>query len=414
MRKIKFAGETFIEKLKEALTGFPKLSDIHPFFADWLNVLYDKDHYKIALGQLNMMVNVIEKIQKDYVKLMKYADSLYRCKTLKVAGLGRMCTAVKKIKPSLEYLEEVRRHVARLPAIDPFAPTLLLFGFPNVGKSSLINKMTRAKVEVSEMPFSTQSLFIGHTQHSNVKIQVIDSPGVLDRALDQRNTIEMQSLTALAHIKATILFMVDVSENCGNSVKDQLKLFESLKPLFAKKPVTLLLNKVDICPIEKLDEETKALLQQFHNDNSEVGVLQLSTHDDKLVEETKNYCCQQLLDSRQAYRKEGSLLKNDEDYLTGVRMVEPTKTRKTKPQEYIPESVKRERELGMKAPIKTLKDYQEEMGGAGVFNFPYQEHFLLENDEWKYDAVPEIIDGKNIWDYVDPDIEAKLAELERE
>ncbi len=54
---------------------------------------------------------------------------------------------------------------------------------------------------------------------------------------------------------------------------------------------------------------------------------------------------------------------------------------------------------------KTLKDMQEEFGGAGVFNFPWNEHFMLENDEWKYDKVPEIMDGNNIIDYVDPDIE---------
>lgn len=50
MRKVKFSSEAFTEKLKEILDSFPKLNDIHPFFADWLNVLYDKDHYKIALG----------------------------------------------------------------------------------------------------------------------------------------------------------------------------------------------------------------------------------------------------------------------------------------------------------------------------------------------------------------------------
>jgi len=86
---------------------------------------------------------------------MKYGDSLYRCKTLKIAAFGRMCTSIKKIKPSFEYLEEVRKHLGRLPSIDPFLPTLLLFGFPNVGKSSFMNCITKADVEVSSMPFCT-------------------------------------------------------------------------------------------------------------------------------------------------------------------------------------------------------------------------------------------------------------------
>lgn len=66
-----------------------------------------------------------------------------------------MCTAVKKINSSLIYLEEVRKHLGRLPSIDPFVPTVLFFGCPNVGKSSYINQLTKANVEISSMPFST-------------------------------------------------------------------------------------------------------------------------------------------------------------------------------------------------------------------------------------------------------------------
>lgn len=101
MRKVKFCAETFREKLSKIIDDFPKLDDIHPFFADILNVLYDKDHYKIALGQMNVVRNIIEKIANDYVKLLKFSDSLYRCKTLKIAAFGRMCTAIKKINSSL-------------------------------------------------------------------------------------------------------------------------------------------------------------------------------------------------------------------------------------------------------------------------------------------------------------------------
>ena len=39
---------------------------------------------------------------------------------------------------------------------------------------------------------------------------------------------------------------------------------------------------------------------------------------------------------------------------------------------------------------------------------------MLENDEWKNDVMPEIMDGKNIADFIDPDILEKLDALERE
>jgi hypothetical protein len=42
------------------------------------------------------------------------------------------------------------------------------------------------------------------------------------------------------------------------------------------------------------------------------------------------------------------------------------------------------------------------------------EYYDLENDEWKYDKIPEIMDGLNISDYIDPDLIEKLEALERE
>ena len=55
-----------------------------------LNVLYDKNHYKLALGQLNTARHLIDQVAKDYCRLLKFGDSLYRCKQLKRAALGRL------------------------------------------------------------------------------------------------------------------------------------------------------------------------------------------------------------------------------------------------------------------------------------------------------------------------------------
>ena len=414
MRKVKFASASFNEKLEEVIVTFPKLNDIHPFFADLLNVLYDKDHYKIALGQVNITKSIIERLAKDYVKMLKFADSMYRCKQLKIAALGRMCTAVKKLKASLDFLEEIRKHLRRLPGIDPFAPSVLLFGFPNVGKSSFINKITKANVEVSPMPFSTQNLFVGHTEHHNVKIQIIDSPGVLNRALEQRNTIEMQAITALAHLKTMVIFIVDLSETCGYPLKEQFKLFEDLKPLFAKKPAVLALNKVDIAPVSGLEAEALQYLNQFKEINPTVDIVELSTLQDDLVAQVKSSACEKLLQHRVCNRKAADTLKTDEDYYRGVRVIQPKSLNGTNRGPHIPESVLAEKQNGDKVQRQTLKDLQEEHGGAGVFNFPWNEHFMLADDNWKYDNVPEVINGMNIMDYVDPDIERKLIELEKE
>lgn len=134
MRKVKYTQENFHEKLHNILTEFPRLDDIHPFYGDLINVLYSRDHYKLALGQLNTAKSLVDNIGKDYLKLLKFADSLYRAKELKRAALGRMCTLITKLKPSLAYLEQVRQHLSRLPSIDPNTRTLLITGEPNTGQ----------------------------------------------------------------------------------------------------------------------------------------------------------------------------------------------------------------------------------------------------------------------------------------
>ena len=51
---------------------------------------------------------------------------------------------------------------------------------------------------------------------------------------------------------------------------------------------------------------------------------------------------------------------------------------------------------------------------AGVYNADLRKHYTLRSDDWKYDVMPELLDGHNVLDFVDPDIDARLAELERE
>jgi nucleolar GTP-binding protein len=181
-------------------------------------VLYSRDHYKLALAQLNTARSLIDNLSKDYVKLLKFGDSLYRCKELKRAAMGRMVTLVRKLGASLGYLEEVRKHLSRLPSIDPSTRTLLITGYPNVGKSSFINKVSRANVEVQDYAFTTKSLFVGHFDYKYMRWQCLDTPGILDHPLEERNTIEMQAITALAHLQSTVLFFVDISEACRYTI----------------------------------------------------------------------------------------------------------------------------------------------------------------------------------------------------
>ncbi|XP_044506533.1 nucleolar GTP-binding protein 1-like [Mangifera indica] len=426
MRKVKYTQQNFHEKLSTIIEEFPRLDDIHPFYGDLLHVLYNKDHYKLALGQINTARNLISKISKDYVKLLKYGDSLYRCKSLKVAALGRMCTVIKRISPSLAYLEQIRQHMARLPSIDPNTRTILICGYPNVGKSSFMNKITRADVDVQPYAFTTKSLFVGHTDYKYLRYQVIDTPGILDRPFEDRNIIEMCSITALAHLRAAVLFFLDISGSCGYSIAQQAALFHSIKSLFMNKPLIIVCNKTDLQPLENISEEDTKLVMEMKAEalktvmasggelETDEGVLlTMSTLTEDGVSLVKNAACERLLNQRVEMKMKTKKI-NDCMNRFHVAMPKPRDQKERPP--CIPQAVleAKAKQAAEHEKRKTEKDLENENGGAGVYSASLRKNYILSNDEWKEDIMPEILDGHNVYDFVDPDILLRLEELERE
>lgn len=401
------------------MDGFPRLQDIHPFHKDLLNTLYDADHFRIALGQLSTAKHLIEIVSRDYVRLLKYGQSLFQCKQLKRAALGRMATICRRLKDPLLYLDQVRQHLGRLPSIDPNTRTLLICGYPNVGKSSFLKSVTRADVDVQPYAFTTKSLFVGHFDYKYLRFQAIDTPGILDHPLEEMNTIEMQSITAIAHLRSAILYFMDLSEQCGYTVQAQMQLFQSIKPLFANKLVFIVINKIDVTRPEDLDPETQAQLQALLKPG-DVELLQLSCTTAEGVQEVKNAACERLIADRVAQKlkagtsSSGAVGGRLGDVLARIHVARPMDG--IVRESFIPEAALAKKKYDKNDPerIRLARDIEEENGGAGVYNVDLKDKYMLENDEWKHDKIPEIFDGKNVYDFVDPDIEAKLAALEEE
>ncbi|VYS45612.1 unnamed protein product [Arabidopsis thaliana] len=394
MRKVKFTESNFNEKLSAIID----------------------ESLQLALGQVNTAKNKISKIAMDYVKLLKHGDSLFRCKCLKVAALGRMCTVMKGIGPSLAYLEQVRQHIARLPSIDPNTRTLLICGCPNVGKSSFMNKVTRADVDVQPYAFTTKSLFLGHTDYKCLRYQVIDTPGLLDREIEDRNIIEMCSITALAHIRAAVLFFLDISGSCGYTISQQASLFHNIKSVFKNKPLVIVCNKTDLMPMENLSEEDRKLIEEMKDEamktemgaSEEAVLLEMSTLTEEVVMSVRNAACQRLLDQRVAAKMKS---KKIGDHLNRFYVAMPKSRDDQERLPCIPQVVK---EAGEKEKRKTEKDLEDENGGAGVYSASLKKNYILAKEEWKDDIIPEICDGHNVADFVDSDILNRLEELTSE
>ncbi|XP_062511706.1 GTP-binding protein 4-like [Corticium candelabrum] len=322
------------------------------------------------------------------------------------------------------FMCEVRQHLSRLPSIDPLTRTLLICGFPNVGKSSFINKLTRADVEVQPYAFTTKSLYVGHMDYKYLRWQVVDTPGILDHPLDERNTIEMQAITALAHLRSAVVYVMDISEQCGHSVAEQVALFNSIGPLFVGKPLVVALNKVDIIRPEEIDEGGRQAIETIREGGFQI--VAMSTVTEEGLMEAKSSVCESLLAQRVEQKMKS---KKIEGVLNRLHLATPQpRDNKDRPP-FIPAGVNRrtratsdaalrvaveplQQEVLLSTTRKLEKDIEREMGDEYTLNL--KKYYLLTNEGEKYDAIPEMWEGKNISDFIDPEIMEKLEQLERE
>jgi len=165
------------------------------------------------------------------------------------------------------------------------------------------------------------------------------------------------------------------------------------------------LNKIDIIKPEDLPLEDRNLLQNLGIDGT---VVPMSTMSEEGVMIVKTTACDKLLEQRVDIKLKGKKVVN---ILNRLHLATPIpRDDKERPPIERPGLEAIEMEEGEDAE----KDLPEWMRGLNNQSRSWKKKYLLENEEWKFDVIPEIMDGKNIADFIDPEIMARLEELEKE
>ena len=229
---------------------FPSFDNISPFYYDLTNILIGVDDLKKSLYNVKWASEKIHVLSREYVGKIR-TNKQTPDKTRKEA-IGRLSSIIDSIKKDLLLLGEARNVLRKLPDVRE-EPTVIVAGYPNVGKSSFVKSITNATPEVASYPFTTKGILIGHMEKDNIRYQIIDTPGLLDRPMSERNEIELQAITALRRLDAVVLILIDPSESCGYEIGAQLKLAHEIQNQFTI-PSIIVANKADRDEFKKPDE----------------------------------------------------------------------------------------------------------------------------------------------------------------
>jgi len=243
----------------EAKTSFVSelnslIRNLDPFYRDLLYLEFEEEEVRKALNCIYRARKLARDFAKKYRYILMAQEKNSKIKAKAAEARGRMLSPLKRCNKSLLYLKNLVIYISKLPGIDPGAPAIIVGGAPSVGKSSLVSSASRADIEVAEYPFTTKEIHVGHTFVDGVKIQLIDTPGLLDRKLEDRNEIELKAVTALKQLAGLIVFLIDPTETAALPLGNQIELALEIQSFIGSKPFIYTISKMDAVKPKKLVE----------------------------------------------------------------------------------------------------------------------------------------------------------------
>jgi GTP-binding protein len=148
-----------------------------------------------------------------------------------------------------------------------------LVGFPNVGKSTLLSRVTNARPKIANYHFTTLNPNLGVVDLDNAKGFVIaDIPGLIEGASEGVGL----GHEFLRHIERTkvIIHMVDAASTEGRDpvadIKAINKELEAYNPELLSRPQVIAANKIDVLGSYEGEDPVQALRDEFEKDGIKV------------------------------------------------------------------------------------------------------------------------------------------------
>jgi nucleolar GTP-binding protein len=270
--------------LESYVKKFPSIDNLPLFYQELIRIKINTDSLKKSLGAVNWAQTTCQQVYNGQLKQLRRIRQIDPLLLKQKEIYGRLSSIVKQVDGHLQNLADAREMFKTFPDIQDI-PTVVIAGYPNVGKSSLIQQLSKAKPVIAQYPFTTKEIYVGHLSRQKgfhmETFQLLDTPGLFDRPLEKRNAIEQLAIAALEHLAHIIIFIFDPTETCGYSLSDQQHLLDHMKKTFKHATFVIVENKKDMIQSdtefikisckdgEGIDELKQFLFSLYPTDNEE-------------------------------------------------------------------------------------------------------------------------------------------------
>ncbi len=245
-RMIQSAADVISSTLLDYVAKWPSLNALSDFDQALVDAAVGADEYRKHLAALQWASDKVVKISLDAQRKILHLRDIDGFHKSRRHAYGRFSSIIDQISSPIIWLGDARNVLRKLPAIDSLEPCIVVAGSPNVGKSAMINSFSSGEPEVASYPFTTKQLHLGHFYYRRRSYQMVDTPGLLDRPMYERNNIEMQAIAALENVGNLLLFLIDASENATTPLEEQLNLLKEVKNAISGKPMLIVHTKIDL------------------------------------------------------------------------------------------------------------------------------------------------------------------------
>ncbi|XP_022980283.1 nucleolar GTP-binding protein 1 isoform X2 [Cucurbita maxima] len=234
--------------LRTYLEEFPKKEYLHPYECSLIELTLGDGKYEEVLRKVDNLRKKVVSVGKEHASLCAKSTSKRDAEESLSVGMKKVEEVYIHQAKAVDDLLQIAKTLRAMPVVDLDKPTLCLVGAPNVGKSSLVRILSTGKPEICNYPFTTRGILMGHIVLNYQHFQVTDTPGLLKRSDDDRNNLEKLTLAVLSHLPTAVLFVHDLSGECGTSPSDQLAIYKEMKERYGNH---LWLNVVSKCDLLK-------------------------------------------------------------------------------------------------------------------------------------------------------------------